>query len=190
MVGTTGIEPATSWSQTRRSARLSYVPKMKNWHGARDSNPQPAVLETAALPVEPAPYEIGCRGWILTNDFRHMKPARTDTPPPCNKSGCRDRDRTDDPALIKRVLWPTELPDNGNWCARTDSNRRGPGGSRGYCRCTTDAKSGARCRDRTDRDAALQAAGFASFLTVPVDGGDKLDSNQRPPRYERGALPS
>ena len=26
MVGTTGFEPATSWPQTKRSTRLSYVP--------------------------------------------------------------------------------------------------------------------------------------------------------------------
>ena len=26
------------------------------WHGRRDSNPQPAVLETAALPIEPRPF--------------------------------------------------------------------------------------------------------------------------------------
>ena len=27
MVGVTGFEPATSWSQTRRSTKLSYTPK-------------------------------------------------------------------------------------------------------------------------------------------------------------------
>ena len=26
-----------------------------NWHGERESNPQPAVLETAALPIELSP---------------------------------------------------------------------------------------------------------------------------------------
>ena len=28
MVGKTGFEPATSWSQTRRSTKLSYFPKI------------------------------------------------------------------------------------------------------------------------------------------------------------------
>ena len=28
-VGVTGFEPATSWSQTRRSTKLSYFPKYK-----------------------------------------------------------------------------------------------------------------------------------------------------------------
>lgn len=35
VVGTTGFEPATSWSQTRCSTRLSYVPP----------NPMPAVKQ-------------------------------------------------------------------------------------------------------------------------------------------------
>ena len=39
MVGVTGFEPATSWSQTRRSTKLSYTPKM---HG--ESEPPPSVL--------------------------------------------------------------------------------------------------------------------------------------------------
>ena len=29
MVGKTGFEPATSWSQTKRSTKLSYFPKIK-----------------------------------------------------------------------------------------------------------------------------------------------------------------
>ena len=29
MVGVTGFEPATSWSQTRRSTKLSYTPRLK-----------------------------------------------------------------------------------------------------------------------------------------------------------------
>jgi hypothetical protein len=29
---------------------------MKNWQGRQDSNPRPAVLETAALPIELHPY--------------------------------------------------------------------------------------------------------------------------------------
>lgn len=44
MVGKTGFEPATSWSQTRRYTKLSYFPnkknkKIKKWHTQEDSNP-------------------------------------------------------------------------------------------------------------------------------------------------------
>src|SRR3954467_15727766 len=37
MVGVTGFEPATSWSQTRRSTKLSYTP-----HAGRDLTPSSA----------------------------------------------------------------------------------------------------------------------------------------------------
>src|SRR5690606_25647922 len=33
------------------------------WHARRDSDPQPAVLETAALPIELLAYRVVCRGW-------------------------------------------------------------------------------------------------------------------------------
>ncbi len=39
VVGKTGFEPATSWSQTRRSTKLSYFPK--TWRTQEDLNPQP-----------------------------------------------------------------------------------------------------------------------------------------------------
>ena len=32
MVGATGFEPATSWSQTKCSTRLSYAPMHRGWH--------------------------------------------------------------------------------------------------------------------------------------------------------------
>ena len=34
VVGVTGFEPATSWSQTRRSTKLSYTPKFPQCLGA------------------------------------------------------------------------------------------------------------------------------------------------------------
>ena len=37
MVGKTGFEPATSWSQTKRSTKLSYFPKI--WRAQEESNP-------------------------------------------------------------------------------------------------------------------------------------------------------
>jgi hypothetical protein len=60
MVGKTGFEPATSWSQTKRSTKLSYFPTFlsdigyytiiiipcqlfftRKWHAREDLNPQP-----------------------------------------------------------------------------------------------------------------------------------------------------
>lgn len=35
MVGATGFEPAASWSRTKRSTKLSYIPKCRGW----ESNP-------------------------------------------------------------------------------------------------------------------------------------------------------
>ncbi len=35
MVGETGVEPAASWSRTKRATRLRYSPNWKLLHGAR-----------------------------------------------------------------------------------------------------------------------------------------------------------
>ena len=39
----------------RGSSRSRFAPS-EGWHGVRDSNPQPTVLETATLPIELTPY--------------------------------------------------------------------------------------------------------------------------------------
>ena len=35
---------------------------VKYWQGHKDLNPEPTVLETAALPIELYPYMVGLRG--------------------------------------------------------------------------------------------------------------------------------
>ncbi len=55
------------------------------WQGRRDSNPQHAVLETAALPLELLPY---CDG----NPGRVPKPSRALAPPGSARLRLRDRD--------------------------------------------------------------------------------------------------
>lgn len=45
LVGPAGFEPATSWSQTRRPARLGYGPLFVSlWSARRESDPQPTVI--------------------------------------------------------------------------------------------------------------------------------------------------
>ena len=39
-----------------RAIHLSLHPSATDWHGRRDLNPQPTVLETATLPIELLPY--------------------------------------------------------------------------------------------------------------------------------------
>ncbi len=39
MVGKTGFEPATPWSQTKCSAKLSYFPNKLTWRAREESNP-------------------------------------------------------------------------------------------------------------------------------------------------------
>ena len=41
MVGTTGFEPATPWSQIKCTTKLCYVPILKGWRAQQESNPQP-----------------------------------------------------------------------------------------------------------------------------------------------------
>jgi hypothetical protein len=86
----------------RAAARRSFLPASvfapsEGWHGRRDLNPQPTVLETATLPIELLPYppnlvclsdKKGAAGFIpalqnlktaLSNDFRHATGANRAT---------------------------------------------------------------------------------------------------------------
>ena len=64
-VGVTGLEPATSWSQTRRSSQLNYTPIIKkveiswDWCSFR--------LELSAL-LHVAKFQLCCVDWIWTSD--------------------------------------------------------------------------------------------------------------------------
>ena len=69
MAAEAGLEPATSGLTGRRSYQLCYsatssssfatrssAARPHRWQGGQESNPQPVVLETTALPVELPPY--------------------------------------------------------------------------------------------------------------------------------------
>ena len=65
MVGVTRLELATSCTPSKHSSHLSYTPIIYFWEprflpglfwqGRQDSNPQPTVLETVALPLSHSP---------------------------------------------------------------------------------------------------------------------------------------
>ena len=58
----TGVEPVTSsLPRTRSTTELRERTPRPFQQGRRDSNPQPPVLETGALPVELRPFGSGCR---------------------------------------------------------------------------------------------------------------------------------
>ena len=66
-----GVEPATSCSQSTRSARLSYIPTFKIWCGEGKSNTQPEATglqpaEFTAL-LNPSKY-FGAPSRIRTGD--------------------------------------------------------------------------------------------------------------------------
>ena len=46
----------------QKKALKSYDFKANFWQGHKDLNPEPTVLETAALPIELYPYMVGLRG--------------------------------------------------------------------------------------------------------------------------------
>ena len=56
LVGVTGFEPTTSWSQTKRSTKLSYTPIY--WLGRVDSNHQPTDSKSGTLPIELLPKSL------------------------------------------------------------------------------------------------------------------------------------
>jgi hypothetical protein len=78
VVGITGFEPATSWSRTKRSTRLSYIPNRRaaDWRASRsDARRQAGNLsdidcggreklgERASLRHEPGPFKSRAVGW-------------------------------------------------------------------------------------------------------------------------------
>jgi hypothetical protein len=67
---------------THRTARrpISPGPRVNCWQARRESNPQPAVLETAALPIELLAYSIGRnrlrrfrRNYLITSHWQRLR---------------------------------------------------------------------------------------------------------------------
>src|SRR4051794_10562045 len=60
MVGATGFEPATSWSQTRRSTRLSYTP----FHERQTVGEATAVSMTVSIGAHPISRAVSARAFV------------------------------------------------------------------------------------------------------------------------------
>ena len=93
MVGATGFEPTTPWSQARCSTKLSYAPILNLYKTKHIIN--------------------GATGGIRTPDPRLRRPLLYPTELQTRKNGRSDRIRTYDPLVPSQVLYQTELrPDN------------------------------------------------------------------------------
>ena len=107
MVGKTGFEPATPWSQTKCSTKLSYFPIK---YGAPErSRTHNLLIRSQTL------YPIELRAHYLTNLLL--------------KSGAEDRNRTGTVVTYRRILSPVRLPvppPRQHWSGRRDSNPRPP----------------------------------------------------------------
>jgi hypothetical protein len=74
------------------------IPRLKKWQARRDSNPQPAVLETAALPIELLAYNKN----LSAKHVRYVKQAWFAT------ATCT-RPSPPWPALLARILHPSRI---------------------------------------------------------------------------------
>ena len=71
MVGKTGFEPATPWSQTRCSTKLSHFPFTLNWPGKRRVTPDVLIRRQILIRTDPNNY-IWCRGPDLNRHGSHL----------------------------------------------------------------------------------------------------------------------
>src|SRR5699024_5484882 len=106
MVGKTGFEPATPWSQTKCSTKLSYFPN----YGApeRSRTPNLLIRSQALYPIELRAHGAEGRnrtGTVvhLPQDFKSCASAISATPAGIN--GAEDGIRTRDPHLGKVVFY-------------------------------------------------------------------------------------
>ena len=102
MVGKTGFEPATPWSQTRCTTKLCYFPTYKYLIGALGRNRTHNLLirSQTLYPVELLAHVNGAQGRSRTGtDFkvrRILSPVRLPISPPGQLDGGSYRTRTDD----------------------------------------------------------------------------------------------
>ena len=110
MVGKTGFEPATPWSQTRCSTKLSHFP---NFYGApkRSRTPNLLIRSQALYPVELLAHINGAQGRSRTGtDFkvrRILSPVRLPISPPglIQLNGDPQATRTPDPLIKSQMLY-------------------------------------------------------------------------------------
>jgi hypothetical protein len=109
VVGKTGFEPATPWSQTKCSTKLSYFPKNNN---ALDRSRTYNLLIRSQMlyPIELRAHiydgaEDRNRTGTVVTYRRILSPVRLPVPPPRQNSGAEDGIRTRDPHLGKVVFY-------------------------------------------------------------------------------------
>ena len=105
MVGKTGFEPATSWSQTTRTAKLCYFP---NGAPNRSRTHNLLIRSQTLYPIELRALINGAEGRNRTGTVithrRILSPVRLPVPPP-RHIGAEDEVRTRDPHLGKVVFY-------------------------------------------------------------------------------------
>ena len=92
MVGKTGFEPATPWSQTKCSTKLSYFSYDGAPERTRTSN---RLIRSQVL------YPIELRALIHDENLTVFS---------ANKDGAEDRNRTGTVVTYRRILSPVRLP--------------------------------------------------------------------------------
>jgi hypothetical protein len=125
MVGKTGFEPATPWSQTKCSTKLSYFPT----YGAPERSRTPNLLIRSQTL-----YPIELRAQIKffnSNVWKDILLAQINDNyfAIAKNSGAEDRNRTGTVVTYRRILSPVRLPvppPRLVWSGRRDSNPRPP----------------------------------------------------------------
>src|SRR5262245_53154359 len=110
MVGKTGFEPATPWSQTKCSTKLSYFPYIM----ARPKGVEPITFGSVVRRSIQSSY-----GRIILNVILLSQ----------KNTGAEDRNRTGTVVTYRRILSPVRLPvppPRQKWSGRRDSNPRPP----------------------------------------------------------------
>ena len=114
MVGATGFEPTTPWSQARCSTKLSYAPILTSSRAIILRHFIVVLMRnTSKLYMKLLLSKNGATGGIRTPDPRLRRPLLYPTELQTRKNGRSDRIRTYDPLVPSQVLYQTELrPDN------------------------------------------------------------------------------
>ena len=115
MVGKTGFEPATPWSQTKCSTKLSYFPFIKN-NGApeRSRTPNLLIRSQTLYPIELRAHIIKImsaedrnRTGTVVTYRRILSPVRLPVPPPRHK-------------LERKTGFEPATPTLARWCSTTE----------------------------------------------------------------------
>ena len=140
MVGKTGFEPATPWSQTRCSTKLSHFP---NFYGApkRSRTPNLLIRSQTLYPIElwallswclgPESNRHGCHH---PQDFKSCASTSSATQAfhlfqgtrLFFKNGVLQRTRTSDPLIKSPLLYRLSYQAFLKWRSRRESNPRSP----------------------------------------------------------------